>query len=222
MNYFQQTGYISNSDLTALKGRLNLEEERDLSKAYLIGSLVDALLTEEAEVERYRAQATENDVRLATLMAQVAKSDPSISLYLAACKKQYEFYRKQFPLTYNGYAITIPVRIKLDLYYLPGSLGGDIKTTACDTYEKFLASIFAFDYDRQAAWYMDIAKLERFIFLGISKKRNKLTGRHEVFKFTIQKGDENYNRGRRKYEFLSFNYFFLIHNLKAWAKVNFR
>lgn len=214
MNYFQQTKFISNSDLTALKRRLNLEEERDLRRAYNFGSLVDAMLTEEAEIERYRAHATEAEQRTAYLVQAAAKADPSLSLFLSLCRKQHEVYRNAFAVEYNGFKLQVPVRVKLDLERKAFRIGGDIKTTACTTPEAFVASIFHFHYDRQAALYMDVTGLDHFQFFGLSKKQNRITRKHEVFKYVIERGSEDYERGRRNYSFLLWNYWFFIYNLR--------
>ena len=45
---------VSNSDLTALKNLLHPHQEGDKERAFRIGNLVDAIITEPARVNYYR------------------------------------------------------------------------------------------------------------------------------------------------------------------------
>jgi hypothetical protein len=61
---------------------------------------------------------------------------------------------------------------------------------------------------------MDLAGLETFFIIGISKKVNKITKRHDVYKYIIKRGDETYTEGKQKYGYLAFYYYYLIYNLQ--------
>jgi hypothetical protein len=54
------------------------------------------------------------------------------------------------------------------------------------------------DYDRQRAWYMDIAGSDQDVLIWVSKVNYK------VFKVPIRRGDELFNSGFKKYNELAF------------------
>lgn len=73
----------------------------------------------------------------------------------------------------------------------------DIKTTAAKTEDEFLKSFRKYDYDRQAAFYLDGSGCDTMIFIAISK-----FSPYPTIPVKVQRGDDNYNIGRRKYQFL--------------------
>lgn len=211
-NYFEQTQFVSNSDLTNLKKLFNLEEERDLSKAYNFGSLVDAMITEEQAVGRFASLHDAEELKRAEMMKKAGLADSTLKLFMETSKLQHEVYRNAFPIHYQGQEITLPMRCKFDFLNKGLKTGADLKTTACTSQKAFVDAIFQFDYDRQAALYMDLMGLERFMFIGLGKKPGR-GGKHPVFKYAVIRGDETHQKGKRKYCFLAFNYYFLIYNL---------
>jgi hypothetical protein len=214
MGYFDRKEFVSNSDLTALKKTLSLAPERDLSHAFAMGSLVDAHLTEETEIATYEAKVSQDDAATARLMALAGNADETMQLYLQDAKLQHEFYRNALPISYEGFEFTLPFRGKLDILKKLLRAGADIKTTACTSLPAFVSSIDFLDYDRQGVVYMDGCNLDYFMFIGISKTKNKITRKHDVFKFAMKRGDATYNRGKAKFNFLAFQYYFLVHSLK--------
>jgi hypothetical protein len=216
-DYFENDQYISNSDLGMLQDLISCKEERDLSPYYNFGTLIDALITEPHKVDhdaksvkgiKFSDEAWET----ALAMREAGKEDRMLRLMCMAASFQKEVYNPSFTIEYDGYVFTVPVRMKADFYVQVLVSAGDLKSTACTTYKSFLAAIDLFDYDRQAAWYMDIAELYQFVIVGISKVKNR-KGKHDIFKKVITRGDDMYLRGREKYSRLAWLYKFLILNL---------
>ena len=220
-DYFSRTEYVSNSDLGDLKVLMSGEEVRDLSPYYEFGSLFDALVTEPQRIEQapwaVYLDGKEIDQlkwELAYTMYEHSKKDAMLKLFCMCANKQKECYEK-IEIEYEGHIFSMPVRCKLDFYVPTLNMGGDLKSTACSNLREFLAAIELFDYDRQAAWYMDIADLTCFVIIGVSKKLNKRTEKHEVFKYVIKRDSPEYIRGKAKYQKLAFYYKTLILSLYA-------
>lgn len=211
-NYFQQTGFISNSDLGALQRRMHLQDPQLVGKFLDFGNLVDAKFTEEDVYAQ--ADATEDEKAKVELMYEAGMADSTMRLYMEKSKKQHEVYRSRFEVQHEGETIYIPARCKFDFLYKEMNSGADLKSTACKKQEDWIKTCLHFNYNRAAAWYMDLGKIDSFMIIGIGKeKRKKYDKMHPVFKFAIQRGDENYLAGRRQYQFLAFYYYFLIHQL---------
>lgn len=215
MNYYQQTGFVSNSDLSRFKETLQLRQARDLTTAYNFGGLVHGLITEPHKVDHANKSLNnggeiikfdDEAFKKAQMMQQAAEADLSLRIFSQHGKPEHEFYRRKFELEVDGIDISVPVRAKLDFYCRQWSIGCDIKTTASKSYDSFVKSIFAFDYDRQGAFYMGVAKIDRFMFIGISKHPNRRTGLHEVFKYSINYGDSTHISGYNKYSKLLLKY----------------
>lgn len=224
MSYFDQVDFISNSDLKALKKKMRMEEDRDLTHIFNFGSLVDNMTTADGNVD-YEAQTMLDDTQghvqfdgeafdKARLMSEAAKADPALQLFLNDGQLQHEIYRRRFPVAWEGIEIEIPARGKLDFRKKKLRAGADLKTTACTSQSQFVQSIEFFDYDQQGAWYMDLDDLDRFMIIGVGKKRKKHERQHPIFKYAMQRGDEAYLRGKRKYQFLALHYYFLIHQIQ--------
>lgn len=220
MNYYVDfPEYVSNSDLGALKKALRAEAEMPgLQKIYDFGNLVDAMKTEKEKVNLQDSTLTEgqrvikfaqDEMERATLMTRALDADPLLSLAFANCLFQYVVMRKQFKIEYDGHEIVIPARCKYD-GFIRKQLAIDIKTTACTTQEQFEAAFDFFDYDRQGAWYMDLGQVDRMLYVGVSKKPNKRTGKYDVFKIAIVRGDARYNSGKAKYSKLAYKWSTLI------------
>jgi hypothetical protein len=208
MNYYAQTQYISNSNLTELKKMLfNIPDPP--RQAYSFGSLVDAMLTEPELVdyqEKTLLDSFDNEIRFepeewhtAIAMVQKLKANPMIKLLLSQGDSQC------IKMLDNFEPYGVPVRCKLDFHVPKMKLGADLKTTTCKTQTQFYNSLATFDYDRQGAWYMDIMGLDKFSFIGISKHKP-----YDIFTYSCVRGDEFYLRGKAKYEWLLERYIMLI------------
>lgn len=214
MNYFSRPE-VSNSDLTALARNYNAlpDNRAELEDIFNFGSLVDGMLTEDWRVNPLRLTLRQDygddlvyeaDVFLqADLLARSCKRDPVISSIIKQMVGQYVFIRT-LGFSYEGEELEIRARCKFDEYGKSLSMGADFKTTSCASRKQFREAISFFHWDRQAAFYMDLAKIDRQWIIGISKK----TG--EIFKHAIQRGDETYLAGRAKYSFWAYRWKLLI------------
>src|SRR5690606_12865534 len=77
---------------------------------------------------------------------------------------------KQREFEFEGVNFSLNTRCKWDLWSARLGYGGDIKSTTATTQKQFEEAVRFFDYDRQRAWYMDIAGSRQDVLIGISKK----------------------------------------------------
>lgn len=204
---------VSNSDLTQLKNLLHPRlQYGDREAAFRFGSLVDAMVTEPDRVNHYRrtvdgVQYSEDEFDHAKEMLlslrNEARHDAFLKKVLETADTQRCMFNKAQRFQYGGFTFTLDTRCKWDWYLPRAGWGGDLKTTFAATQKEFDEAVDFFDWDRSRAWYMDIAGSDRDFIYGISKKNGC------VFKKFITRGDENYKRGREKYEELAFHYWCL-------------
>lgn len=215
MNYFLLPE-VSNSNLIDLRRAFYAEEYRDLSEVYKFGNLVDAMLTESHRVDSVQLRLeddgewiefTPHEFLLAQSLTVKAEQDPIIRAFIHGGESQRVF-TNILQFIHDGDEYIIPARCKFDTIKQAIKTGADYKTTACTTLKAFIASIEFFNYDQQAAWYMDIAGTDRHWIIGISKKTK------EIFKFAIQRGDAIYERGRKKYSFWAHLWLQLVEGFK--------
>lgn len=210
--YYNRTE-VSNSDLTELKNMLYPRlQYGDKEKIFAFGSLVDALVTEPARVNRFQltvddVKYTEDDFRLAMEMqkslVRESRRDEFLAYVLNNSDTQ-KFMVREREFEYCGLSYTLPTRCKWDWWLPKVGFGGDLKTTFAVSQSQFDEAVDFFDWDRSRAWYMDIACSERDFIYAVSKKNCK------VFKKFIERGDRIYSRGREKYDELAFKYYLFI------------
>lgn len=222
-NYYAQSEYISNSDLSTLRDLFTMRiKPKNLRAIYDFGNLFDAMLTEQHLVDGKKrmvhlsdgtvAKFTEKQFATAQNMVRDAIANHHVAILIRSMEFQAIEYRKAFTVASDRAEFTLPVRCKLDIRNKALRMGGDFKSTAAPNRKAFLLSLDYFDYDRQAAWYMDICGLDYFWWVGIRKTPNK-KGIHNVYTHVIERGDPLYESGRRKYQHWAFMYHMLIYNL---------
>lgn len=208
-NYFSRPE-VSNSDLSWLKKHeLAYEVACDWEKAFRFGSLVDAIITEPEKINYFNRTVegqdgpyTEEEFAQARKMLVSFRRDELCRKYIGLSTMQ-ECMNKRRHFNFEGVKFELDVRCKWDLWMKVLNWGADIKSTTATTQKQFEDAIRYFDYDRQRAWYMDIAGSDRDMLIGISKVNFK------VFKVPIQRGDELYKSGLEKYNALAFKYWML-------------
>lgn len=224
MNYYDVHDYVSNSDLNALRNALNLTEAiPNLQEHYAFGNLVDAAALEKHRIDGNTLAVEsggnlvfeDHRIKTAEEMALAFHSQETLSFVFHNAKTQYCFFRNHFEVTHDGYTFTIRAKCKLDLYRRK-LIGGDLKSTACTSQGAFVDSIFHFNYDQQAAWYMDLSRLDRFMIIGLGKHKKR--GKHNVFTYAVNRGDETYQGGKAKYSRLAYKYHFFINNFHNSAQ----
>lgn len=216
LNYYARPE-ISNSELGWLeKYFLPQSFVIDLEAAYRFGSLLDAMITEPALVDYFKltvsgVQYSKEEFQKAEAMKKVFFADTFCKSLSAQCEMQKVSIKENWPITYEGFLFALDVRCKWDFFAPNIDLSGDLKTTACTTQKQFEESILHYNYDRQAAWYMDIENKSNFIFIGISKVNYK------IFKVPLKRGGNLYKSGKAKYQELAFKYWYMFGDLKQAA-----
>lgn len=224
MNYYQDLGfYVSNSQLGELKKALYLTPERskNLQDIFDFGNLVDAAVIEPEKLNRKKFTLTDEssgrvikfnevDWIKGMLMAESLDNDPTLNFIKKHSLGQYVFLRRKFPFTFSGWTVHLPTRCKLDLLSKKLSIALDIKTTSCSTQKSFIQSMDTFNYKRQGAFYMDMARVDKMWYFAVGKNKDHF-GKYPVFKFAIKRGDDTYNKGKAEYDKLGFYYYNLVY-----------
>ncbi len=212
---------VSNSDLTSLKlqlhPQLDFVKPKDKQRAFHLGTLVDALVTEPAKANHFRKtvdneQYTDEEWRWGKAqlekLRKAAKKDPFLDHVLKTADGQRWFANPCQHFDVGCYSFDLPTRCKFDWWL--GSFGGDLKTTTATSQDQFEAAVDFFEWDRSRAWYMDLTHSinplygnQDFIY-AVSKTTNK------VFFKKILRGDETYERGKEKYLELAFKYWLFV------------
>lgn len=201
--YYSQSE-VSNSDLSWLKNQLHPKEIPDLTNAYRLGSLLDAMITEPHRVDYFQRTLdgevlSADEFALAEGMKKAFWADDFCRMIAEKASGQTKMAERR-EMNFRGYDFFLNARCKWDLWRTDWRWGGDIKTTTAETQKQFEDACRHFDYDRQRAWYMDIAGSSRDVLIGISKKNFK------VFKVFINRESSFYHDGRDKYLELAFRW----------------
>ena len=205
MDTYYSRKEVSNSDLSKLKNQLHPVDMPDPTQAYQFGSLIDAMLTENNRVNYFKRtcddiQFSKEDFEIALQMKKSFMADETCRMMIANSDAQKIMITERDDFNYKGIQFSMPVRCKWDIWRQDWGWGGDIKSTTATTQEQFEAAIRYFDYDRQRAWYMDIANSDKDVLIGISKKNFK------IFKVFINRESELYKTGLQKYSYLAYMY----------------
>lgn len=203
---------VSNSDLSWLKNQLFPRMMPDSTEAYKFGSLLDAMITEPQRVDYFKRSLdgevfSAEDFEKAERMKK-AFWDDEFSKMIAERADGQKTMTKRLSMDFNGFEFELNTRCKWDLWRQDWNWGGDIKSTAATSQKEFEAACKYFDYDRQRAYYMDIAGSQRDVLIGISKKNFK------VFRIAINRDSEFYKDGRDKYLGLAYKWYLLFGDSK--------
>lgn len=188
--------YVSNSALGKYSGKY----KPNYVLAYALGTLLDAMITTpelvdfiQLRVFGYDFQFTKEHFDLCRRMRDAARKHPFILELLKICQGQQEFYVQGIELEWDGFSFFLNGKAKYDLWSYVLGWGADIKTTSATTQEGFIRDCYAFDYDRQRAWYMKIAQARQDVLIGISKEWP-----YKVFVHRIIQGDAFHTSGLHK------------------------
>lgn len=191
-----------------------------LKRYFKTGSLVDALLTEEAKWNPL-TRALHNKTRYGDEMLFYTKEEAELALRLkeAFINDQYGgfFYKHgtklpikepEFIFDFDGTLYAANMSGESDLAIPSSKLGSDIKVTACVTEREFHKKCVLLDYDQQGVIYSKALKLEQFITIGLSRsKMDPITGLPAVFHFVMERGDKRYQAAEYKMSSGIFNYY---------------
>lgn len=204
---------VSNSDLTWLKKQLKPTFMPDPTEAYRFGNMIDAMITEPHRVDFLQRTCdsdrfSKEDFDRALQMKRSFMAD-AIAMQIFENSDTQKVMSRKLEINYRGIVFSLNTRCKWDLWRKGQGFGGDIKSTTATTQKQFEDAARYFDYDRQRAWYMDIAGSKSDILIGISKVNYK------VFKVYISRDSELYKEGRAKYSELAFRWWLLFGENKS-------
>ena len=181
---------ISNTDLSQLKHALLGQLRQPNPVALAFGSHFHAAVLEPA----HYARTAEKGIRwadLETLARQVRRQRYCRDL----------LYRGQPEQSYTATHAATGVGVKLRPDLLVRSRAGrrltliDFKTTSSPDLAHFLTTIEKYDYDRQAALYLDALGATRFLVIGVQKRAP-----HDVWRVELTATPGLIEQGRKKYQ----------------------
>ena len=198
-NYFNITGYCSNSELSRFGQEINLlpkfkdDKERQF-EAFRIGTLFDILETEKHRIDRLNGciigtEYTFSDVELKTWERKqnlLYSQSFYKSILNAKPDFQKEIYQDNFTL--DG-IFRLKFKGKLDLF-LP-NLVIDLKTTIAESQDSFEWTCNEFGYFRQMILYMALTGATQSLLIGVCKTKDKIY--KVTFDRTHPKFKENLN-----------------------------
>ncbi len=200
MDSYRRLTRIANSDLTELKNRLFGKHSPIASPALEFGTRFHNLLLLETDVEPTGRGATAQ-----RRMLDVMRSNPLFcQLLTAGLAEEPHFW-------FDG-PTGLPCKSRIDLRIPDCGLIVDVKTTSARSQAEFVSNCYRYDYDRQAAYYLDGCQqagesADRFLILGIQKQKP-----HNLYVEEILKDSIFVDHGRRKYQRL----------LRSWQEVGFK
>ena len=155
---------ISNSDLTEFRNLIFGYRPKTPVKAFAFGSTLHELI-----IEPHRIPDLPECVNLDLVykLADRARND-------RFCAWALQFSRKESVQLWSDPATGLLLKSKLDIVYKHRHVI-DIKSTGQKDYAGFLRSLRTYDYDRQAAFYLDSlghpghGSQPRFTFIGVQK-----------------------------------------------------
>jgi hypothetical protein len=183
MDNYYELPYVSNSSFTELE-RLTKGgfKPKNLEEIYAFGRLTDELI-----FEPEKADMTHIDLSKAMCMRDVFLKNAMLSWYinLSTTNKQEVVLFK-----ING----INCKMKADSLNRELSTVLEFKTTIASSENQFNEVVKRFNYDRQIAFYMDGARVDKCILAGVSKKAP-----HRLFLHVIDRTHPWYISGKAKY-----------------------
>lgn len=207
---------VSNSDLSFLaKYWQGFQLIYDIQKAYRMGTLLDCMITEKERVNYTRLTCagysyTPEEFAVCEAMKKSFYRDDFCRFLAEHSDMQKVTADTAFQIEHLGFRFSLPFRMKADFDAGRAlKMIADLKSTTATSEKAFRQVIEAFSYDRQAAVYMDLGKVNRFMLIGVSK-----IAPYTVFKVAIERGDPLYLSGRAKYEELAFRHYNLFGNLR--------
>jgi len=189
--------HVSNTDLSQLKaallGKPNTKPLRGNPVALAYGSHFHTAVLEPP----HYARTDERGIKwadLETLARQVRRQSYCRDL----------LYQGQAEQSYTATHTATGVGVKLRPDLLVSSRAGrqltliDFKTTSSPYLPHFLTTIEKYDYDRQAALYLDVLGATRFLIIGVQKKVRPLRG-NDVWRVELTATPGLIEQGRKKY-----------------------
>lgn len=174
---------ISNSDLTEFRDFLFGDSKPKPTKAFAFGSALHELILEPNTICELPDGV---DLGLVQQLARLARVDRYLAWVL-------QFSRKETVRLWDDPLTGLPLKSKLDLIH-KGRLIVDIKSTSCRTFDEWLRSAEKYEYDRQAAFYLDAVDGQKFSFVIVQKQKP-----FNIWNVEYHTNSEFIEGGRKKY-----------------------
>lgn len=200
MDDYRSLPRIANSDLTELKNLLFGKPNFQLSPAQEFGTRFHDLLLLETDVVPTGKGATPQK-----RMLDVMRADALFCRLIVTAQVETAQLWDDEP---TG----LPCEARIDMRVPDERLIVDIKTTSAGSQNEFVSNCYRYDYDRQAAFYLDGCQqagecADQFIILGIQKQKP-----HNLYVVEVAADSIFLDYGRRKYHRL----------LRSWKEVSYK
>lgn len=220
---YRTLGRVSNSDLTRLKeehlgywstpsARFIPEKTKVFGRAFhqhllepeTIGTVMAQLLPDMVEPFHRVEDLTVAQTKQLDTLTQTIRQD-------RFCRRYLRQSERERVVLFNEPTTGVACKARLDMVYTSplrrNALIVDLKTTSARTQAQFLESCYTYDYDRQAAFYLDslrhaeddewaTTRQFRFVFIGVMKQRP-----HRLFAVDATSIPGFLDYGRKKYRF---------------------
>lgn len=188
--YYRSLPRISNSDLSELKADVFGEVREKPVKAFAFGSALHELILEPTTI----LELPDVDLSLCMRLARQVRNDKF-------CRWALRFSKKETVQLWEDPETGLPLKSKLDIVH-KGRLVVDIKSTSCRTFADFMVSCEKYDYDRQAAFYLDAIGGKKFAFVAVQKVKpfNVWIVEHHTNGVFIESGRKKYRRLLREWK----------------------
>ena len=175
---------VSNSDLTRLRDWLFGRERVLNTRAVTLGRAVH-----ERVLEPHKSSELPKGVQAEQVdaLSRRLQMHDAFQRYARTAEKECV---KLFTDPDTG----LDCKARLDLVYEKATVL-DVKTTSCRTYSAFVQTCYEYDYDRQAAFYLDSVEGKDFIFVGVQKVEP-----FNIYWFDASTEAGFIDYGRRKYK----------------------
>lgn len=220
---YRALGRVSNSDLTRLKeehlgywstpsARFIPEKTKVFGRAFhqhllepeTVGTVLSQLLPDMTEPFHRVEDLTLAQTKQLDTLTQTIRQD-------RFCRRYLRQSERERVVLFSEPTTSVACKARLDMVYISpkrrNTLIVDLKTTSARTQAQFLESCYTYDYDRQAAFYLDSLRYAdddewattrqfRFVFIGIMKQRP-----HRLFAIDATTLPGFIDYGRKKYRF---------------------
>ncbi len=216
---YRSISRVSNSDLTRLKEehlghddrsvRFNVDQAKMFGRAFhqhllepeTLGTVMHQLVPDLLADSPMLSPSQDNNLNV---LMKTVRQDTFCRRYLRLAERE-RIVLSTDPTT------GVACKARLDMLYTSpqgrNALIIDLKTTSARTYAQFLESCYTYDYDRQAAFYIDslrhadtgewrTTRQFRFVFIGVMKQRP-----HRLFAVDATSIPNFMDYGRKKYRF---------------------
>lgn len=190
--HIRRTPAISNSRLTRFKAKLQGKEIRYPERCLVFGQAFHAVALEHA-----RSGDPVWNLRPSEWAAIRQMRDAYIGDFGGFLAGQPKFKRLTYekPRVWKDKETGLPCKAQFDIVCRKAVF--DVKTTSAWSEERFIELLDVYDYDRQAAFYLDGSRAEWFYFVGVQKRPP-----FAVHIVPFHRDSDFIEKGRKKYRYL--------------------